>query len=78
MTAQGQDHSLTFVQGHLDSTFSNVFPKNTWPFEAKFHTEPPWDVGMKTCSHVPGHMTKMASRPMYGKNLQNCPSEPRS
>ena len=24
---------------------------------------------MKICSNVPGHMTKMASRPIYGKNL---------
>ena len=31
----------------------------------------PWDVGMKICSNVPGHMTKMASRPIYGKNLKN-------
>ena len=39
---------------------------------------PPWDVGMKLCSHVPGHMTKMASRPIYGKSLQKYPSsEPR-
>ena len=33
--------------------------------------EPPWDVGMKMCSNVPGHMTKMASRPIYCKNVQN-------
>ena len=24
---------------------------------------------MKICSNVPDHMTKMASRPIYGKNL---------
>ena len=29
--------------------------------------EPPWDVGMKICSNVPGHMVKVASRPIYGK-----------
>ena len=38
--------------------------------------EPPWDVGMKICSNVPGHMTKMASSPIYDKNLQKS-SEPR-
>ena len=27
--------------------------------------------GMKICSNVLDHMTKMASRPIYGKNLQN-------
>ena len=50
----------------------------TRPFEVKFHMEPPWDVGMKICSNVPGHMTKMASSPIYGKNLQKSLSlEPR-
>ena len=68
---EGQGHLLAFVQGHSDSAFSNCFSsKNTRPFEAKFHMEPPWDVGMKICSKILGHMTKMASRPMYGKNLQ--------
>ena len=55
------------------STFQTTFPQlNTRPFhmETKFHMEPPWDVGMKTCSNVPGHMTKMASRPICGKNLK--------
>ena len=44
--------------------------KNTRPFETKFRMEPPWDIGMKICSNVLGHMTKMASRPMHGKNPQ--------
>ena len=29
--------------------------------------EPQWDVGMKICSAVPGHMTKMVSSTIYGK-----------
>ena len=28
---------------------------------------PPWDVGMTIYSYVPDHMTKMASKPKYGK-----------
>ena len=52
--------------------FKLVFPKKkTRLFEAKFHIQPPWDDGMKICSNVPGYMTKMACRPIYGKNLQN-------
>ena len=75
MNIKGQGHSLTFVQGHSDSTFSNFFSsKNTRPIETKFHIEPPRDSGMKTCSNVLGHTTKMASRPIYGKNLQKSPS----
>ena len=34
---------------------------------------------MKICSNVPGHMAKMASRLIYGKNLEKkSSSEPRS
>ena len=45
MTTQGQSHSLTFFQGHSDSTFLNVFSAEiARPIEAKFHMESPWDV----------------------------------
>ena len=40
--------------------------------------KPPWDVGMKICSNVPGHMTKMASRPIYGNNFKTSPSSEQS
>ena len=54
------------------STFSNIFSSETTrPIEAKFHMEPPWDGGTKVCSNGPGHMTKMAVMPIYGKNLKN-------
>ena len=44
MNIKGQGHSLTLVQDHLDSTFSNVFFLETaWLIEAKFYMEPPWD-----------------------------------
>ena len=72
MNIKGQGHSLTLVQGHSDSTFSNFFSLETaWPVEAKFHVEPPWDRGMKDCSNDPGHMTSMAAMPIYGENLKN-------
>ena len=29
---------------------------------------------MKICKHDPGHMTKMAAMPIYGKNLQKSSS----
>ena len=39
----GQGHSLTFVQGNSDLTFSNFFSLETpLPIEAKFHVQPPW------------------------------------
>ena len=41
MNIKGQGHSLNFVQGHSDSTFSNLFCSETArPIEAKFHMEP--------------------------------------
>ena len=57
----------------LRFTFSNFFSlENAWPIEARFHVEPPWDGGMKVCSNGPGpgHMTNMATMPIYGKNLK--------
>ena len=53
------------------STFSNIFSSEaTGPIEAKFHVEPPWDGGTKVYSNGPGHMTKMAAMPIYGKSLK--------
>ena len=53
------------------STFSDIFyPETTGPIEANFHMEPPLDGGTKLCSNGPGHMTKMAAMPIYGKTLK--------
>ena len=50
-------------------TFSNFFSSETaWPIKAKFHVEPPWEGGTKVYINGPGHMTKMAATPIYGKN----------
>ena len=57
------------------STFSNIFSsETTGPIEAKFHLAPPWEGGTKVCSNGPGHMTKMAAVPIYGKNLKKSSS----
>ena len=78
MNIKGQGHSLTMVQGHSDSTFSNFFFLETaWPIKAKFYLEPPWDGGTKVCSTGPSHMTKMGSMFIYGKNLKKSSPEPK-
>ena len=60
------------------STFSNIFSSDTiGPIEPKFHVEPPWEEGMKVCSNGPGNMTKMATMPIYGKNLKNSSPDPK-
>ena len=58
-----------------DSSYSNVFSSDTtWPIKAKFYVEPSWKGGTKVCIKGPGHMTKMADMPIYGKNLKKfCP-----
>ena len=50
-------------------TFSNIFSSETaWPIKAKFCVEPPWERGTKVYVNGPGHMTKLATTPIYGKN----------
>ena len=41
--------------------------ETTGPIESKFHMEPPWGGETKVCSNGPGHMTKMATIPIFGK-----------
>ena len=43
--------------------------ETAWPIKAKFYVEPPWEGGMKVYINGPGHMTKMATMPIYGKSL---------
>ena len=70
MNIEGQGHSLTLVEDHSDSTFSNFFSLEIFmPTEAKFYVEPPWDEGMKVNTNGLCHMPKMAAMPIYGKNL---------
>ena len=62
--------SLTLVQGHSHSTFSNFFSRETArAIEAKFHVDPPWNGGMKVSTNDFCHMTKIAAMSIYGKSL---------
>ena len=54
----------------LRPPFSKIFSKTTWPI-AKLHMEPLWKEGTKVCINDPGHMTKLAAKPIYGENLKN-------
>ena len=52
--------------------FSKIFSSDTaWPIKAKFYVEPPWEGRTKVYINGPGHMTKMAAMPIYGKDLKN-------
>ena len=48
--------------------FSKIFSETNWPIIAKFYVKPPWEGGTKVYINGPGHMTKMAAMPIYGKN----------
>ena len=53
-----------------DLIFLNFFSTiTTRPIEGRFHVEPSLDGGTKAYSNGPGHMTKMAAMPLYGKNI---------
>ena len=54
------------------STYLNVvFSETTRPMEIKFHMTTRYDWINKICTNCYGHMTKMATKPMYGKNYLN-------
>ena len=68
MNIKGQGHSLIFIQGHSDSTFSNFFSLETARLiEAKFQMDPPWDGVMKVNTNGSCHLSKMAAMSVYGK-----------
>ena len=53
---------------HRPHTLNIFSSETTGPIEAKFHMESPWNGGTKVCSNGPGHMSKLAAMPIYGKN----------
>ena len=50
-------------------TVSNISVKATGPNVTKFLVAPPEAEGMKICTNRQGHMTNMATMPIYGKKL---------
>ena len=64
------DRPLLYVVRHPHS-LNIFFSETTQPIKVKFHMELLWDGGTKMCSNGPGHMTKTAAVPIYGKNLKN-------
>ena len=56
----------------VPSTYLNiVFSETTRPIELKFHMTTPYDWLAKICTNCFGHMTKMATMPIYSKNYLN-------
>ena len=57
--------------------FSKIFSKTVWPIKAKLHVEPPREGGTIVYINGPGHMTVMATLPIYGENLQKSSPDPK-
>ena len=56
----------------VPSTHQNIVSSETTrPFELKFHMKTPYDRLAKIYTNCTGHMTKMATTPIYGKNRLN-------
>ena len=54
----------------VPSTHQNIVSSETTrPFELKFHMRTPYDRLAKIYTNCTGHMTKMATTPIYGKTL---------
>ena len=65
----GQGHLLTLAGLSSIHTFQRFFfSETTWPIKAKFYMKHLWEVGTNVYINNPGHMTKMATMPIYGKN----------
>ena len=45
--------------------FLKFSSETNWIIKAKLCVEPPWEGGTKVCINGPGHMTKMATTPIY-------------
>ena len=48
--------------------YSKIFSETTWPIKAKFYMKHLWEGEIDVFINNPGHMTKMATMPIYGKN----------
>ena len=47
----------------------NISSETALPIKAKFYMEPRWEGETKVYTNGPGHMTKVAAMPIYGKTL---------
>ena len=62
MSVKGQGHSLTLVKGHSDFKVKTCFSQKQLGGLGR--------MGMKIYTNELGHMTNMATMPIYGKNLK--------
>ena len=66
-----QRSRLTFLMLESLPHIKTVFSETTRPIELKFHMKTTYDRLAKIYTNCSGHMTKMATMPIYGKNPLN-------
>ena len=59
---------------YISIIFKHLISETTWPIKAKFYVKHLKDGVINVYINNPGHMTKMAARPIYGKNLSKSSS----
>ena len=73
MSVKGQGHSLKLVEGHSDFKVNTCFSQ-IWRFGTKIHMKVEGRMGMIIYTNKLGHMTNMATIPVYGKNRKKSSS----
>ena len=63
------DPGMTLTYFTARPTSKIFFSKTTWPIKVKFYRKHLYEGGTSVIINIPGHMTKMATMPIYGKNL---------
>ena len=75
MSVKSQGHSLTLVKGYSDFKVKTCFSqKQLGDLQTKAHMKAEGRMGMKIYTNELGHMTNMATMPMYGKNIKKITS----
>ena len=61
--------SQGYIHVYINYFQTFFFSETAWPINAKFHEEPPLELGKKVYTNGTGHMTKMATMLINGKNF---------
>ena len=69
MSIEGQGHYLTLAQGRVHAKIQTGFSQKLLDHSELFFMKAFRYKKMIICLLDPGHMTKMAAMPIYGKNL---------
>ena len=70
VSVKGQGHSLTLVKGHSDFKVKTCFSQKRAIWNQSSYESLRENGNKKIYTNELGHMTNMATMPIYGKNLK--------